>query len=61
MASTHSPTLTLDESPSFKKGNFFPSTFKTAISLLASEPINFAINSRLSLSLTIISSAFFTT
>ena len=61
MAATHSPTLMVSGFPILTFGKLVALTFNTATSVLKSIPITFALNSRLSLSFTITSSASLTT
>ncbi|MNQ99079.1 hypothetical protein D3C85_1148010 [compost metagenome] len=61
IASTHSPTFSFSDLPSFTVGRLAASTFSSATSVRASEPIRRAFSSRLSLRVTIISSASATT
>jgi hypothetical protein len=60
-AITHSPTLRLSESPIGRVGRFLPSILIRARSVVGSVPIIRAENSLLSLSVTVSSSAPFTT
>ena len=52
IATTHSPTRTLFESPIVIVGRFAALIFTTATSVRSSTPISFALNSRLSVSVT---------
>jgi len=61
IASTHSPTRTLEASPSFTVGRSFASIFTTAMSVVWSRPATLPLNSRRSASLTRTSSAPSTT
>ena len=61
IATTHSPTLSLFGSPNFTDCRPAASILITATSVRRSAPITFALNSRLSLNLTVISSAWSTT
>ena len=61
IATTHSPTFKDLEFPSLTLGKSLASTLRRAKSALSSEPISSALNSLLSLRLTIISSAPSTT
>ncbi|EXI69984.1 MAG: hypothetical protein AW07_04202 [Candidatus Accumulibacter sp. SK-11] len=61
MARTHSPTRVLLAEPILTAGRSFASIFRTATSLAVSRPSTLALNSRLSLSLTMTSSAPSTT
>ena len=61
MANTHSPTFKPADSPNLTVGRPFPAIFSTAMSLRLSVPTREAGNSRRSLNLTMISSAFATT
>ncbi|MCY1538275.1 hypothetical protein D9M68_738070 [compost metagenome] len=57
MAMTHSPTRSLEMSPTFTTGRLVASILTTATSLRLSAPISLALNSRLSVSVTRISEA----
>ncbi|MCY1180744.1 hypothetical protein D9M73_212120 [compost metagenome] len=57
MATTHSPTLSFSESPSFTIGRSLPSIFSSATSVRGSVPTNLAGNSLRSDRRTRISSA----
>ena len=61
IATTHSPTLALCESPIFTVGRFLPSILMSATSLCLSAPTTFALYSRRSVRRTITSSAWSTT
>ena len=61
IAATHSPTLALLASPICTTGRFLASILISATSLRGSAPITFALNSRLSVKRTLISSALSTT
>jgi len=61
IASTHSPTLSFDGSPNRTAGSPVASILMSAMSVRLSAPITFALNSRLSVNLTVISSAPSTT
>ena len=61
IATIHSPTSNLSESPIFTSIKLFGSTFNNAISDRGTAPIVLAFNSRLSSNRTIISSAFLIT
>ena len=61
MATTHSPTFSLSLSPIFTNGSPLASSLTTATSVRRSAPTMRALNSRLSVSVTITSSAPSTT
>ena len=61
IATTHSPTLMRLGSPAFTVGKFLASIFNTAMSVVLSLPSTLALNSRLSVSRTVTSSASATT
>ncbi len=61
IAATHSPTFSFDGSPSLTVGSPVASIFTTATSVRVSAPITFALNSRLSVILTVSSEASATT
>ena len=61
IATTHSPTLSLSGSPIVTFGRSFASIFSNATSVRLSVPMTLALNSRLSVSLTLTSSAPSTT
>ena len=52
IAKTHSPTRTREESPTGNFGKLLASIFTKATSVRGSEPINLALNSRLSVRVT---------
>ncbi len=61
IATTHSPTLSLSGSPIVTRGRSLASILRSATSVRLSAPMTFALNSRLSVSLTLTSSAPSTT
>ena len=61
MATTHSPIRVFSGSPTGTTGRSLASIFSTAMSVVLSLPSTFAVNSRLSVSLTVTSSASATT
>jgi hypothetical protein len=61
MATTHSPTLSFSGSPIVTFGRSFASILSSATSVRLSAPMTFALYSRLSVSLTVTSSAPSTT
>ena len=62
IATTHSPTLSFAGSPKRTAGSgVLASILRSAMSVRLSAPISFALNSRLSVNLTVISSAASTT